>query len=145
MDIEQVIKDRKDGVLIGPTTINKVLEYALKLEKICIASYQMAGAFNAPTRFLDALSDPGSFTDEQVEALLPVTKDEPGEFGPNTEAPIVQKGFVLVPLDATKEMITAGLEKYLFAGQIGMPEYDAVDAMEMAWDAMIVAAKGGAA
>lgn len=49
-----------------------------RLTDVCGAAYQMAGTVEAPERFLDALSDPFSLTEQQVEDLLPVTLDEFG-------------------------------------------------------------------
>jgi Lar family restriction alleviation protein len=46
------------------------------LERICAATYQLAGALNAPVRFLDALSDPLSATQAQIDALLPLVGAE---------------------------------------------------------------------
>ena len=55
-------------------------QYIKQLEAICAASYQMAGAYGAPTRFLDALALHQEYLemvpDEIIEQLLPVETPE---------------------------------------------------------------------
>lgn len=56
--------------------LEQVSQQNERLQEICAAAYQMAGVFEAPVRFLDALSNPMDATREQIEALLPVSADE---------------------------------------------------------------------
>lgn len=64
--------------------ITRLEEKIERLEAICACAYQMAGVYDAPVRFLDALAFHDEYmqmtTDEIMDALLPVgpVEDEKG-------------------------------------------------------------------
>lgn len=54
-----------------------------RYQALCAAAYQLAGAMNAPVRFIDALSDGANGEIEarqKAEDLLPLTAEEMGAF-----------------------------------------------------------------
>ena len=49
-------------------------------------------------------------------------------------------GWKMVPTEPTKDMVRAGMEQVNHVLSVGMPEYDTIDAVQLAYDAMIAAA-----
>ena len=68
--------DSEEAVLALGAEVNRLRARIERLEAICAAAYQMAGAYDAPVRFLDALAlyeEYLAMTPEQIiDALLPV-------------------------------------------------------------------------
>jgi hypothetical protein len=66
-----------------PETVLELLDEIERLREICAAVYQLAGAMNAPVRFLDALSDAANGEiglRAPTDTLLPVDPAESGSF-----------------------------------------------------------------
>ena len=66
-----------------PKVVLELIAEIKALREVCFAAYQMAGAVNAPVRFLDALSDAATGDIEaraKTEDLLPVDPKETGSF-----------------------------------------------------------------
>lgn len=91
--LSDLLSGRNFGPIVWMTAVKERIRWlsrALEAEQarvenykgLCAAAYQMAGAANAPVRFLDALSDAaeGMCMEDAVEHLLPVQADE---FDPN--------------------------------------------------------------
>lgn len=99
---QDIIDGKKHSSIVWMTAVKdriRWLSRALEAEQarvknykgLCAAAYQMAGAANAPVRFLDALSDAaeGMCMEDAVEHLLPVQADE---FDPNNWVPDADEG-----------------------------------------------------
>lgn len=87
-----------------------------RLRAICAAAYQMAGAYDAPVRFLDALALHDEYLamtpDQIIDALLPV--ESPDETTPSPQAPIAR---VIVSEDAPAQVL-------LYAPGLPIGEHD---------------------
>jgi hypothetical protein len=74
--VQSQTSEAADTIEQQAAEIERLRAESVRLQYICGSAYQMAGAMDAPERFLDALSDPVSMTQEQIDALLPITGDE---------------------------------------------------------------------